>query len=382
MEVEVLTEVRTVQRGLRARTVAIVTALALAIGLVAAPLASGAADPASGGTFKLKLNGGFKKQLKKNHVSMKPKSFTITGGSLDPTTGSGTVNLKGKLTFKKGNKKAVFKSLTASATAFKGKLKGKKKTIAKLSGGTVGRSGFDSTVTGQKAKFKAAKSVNKALDLGSLKNKKMGKANKTTTFSSLTVVSGSASLLLDVSASPPFPAGAKLDAHGVHAASGGILPTGNATLGAGPALNFPTVEAGSNIRPDGTFGQLNTAGGVKFTKTEPVSAPCDAAHPEGVFISIDNVRIDLESKTASGDVNTPIGPIGRLNIADLSGGAFTQDAATRTVSFSGVTTNLTSTSPTLLNQVFGTSAEGCGIAATDFVGGEHVGDLSGSVVTQ
>jgi hypothetical protein len=379
-----LTEAQTVQRGLRARTVAIVTALALAVGLVAAPLASGAADPASGGTFKLKLNGGFKKQLKKNKVSMKPKSFTINGGSLDPTNGTGTVNLKGKLTFKnkKTGKKAVFKSLTASATAFKGKLKGKKKTIAKLSGGTVGRSGFDSSVTGRKAKFKAAKSVNKALKLGSLKNKKMGKANQTTTFSSLTVVSGSASLLLDTSASPPFTAGAKLAGHGVDPTAGGLLPTGNATLGAGPALNFPTVESGSNIRPDGTFGQLNTAGGVKFTKTDARPASCDTNHPVGISIEINNVRIDLESKTASGDVVTPIGPIGRLNIADLFGGAFNQDAATRTVTFSGVSTNLTSTSPTLLNQVFGTSAEGCNPPALDFTGGEHVGDLSGTVVTQ
>jgi hypothetical protein len=377
-----LTEAISVNRRLRARTVAIVTALALAVGLVAAPLASGVSDPVSGGTFKLKLNGGFKKQLKKNGVKMKPRSFKIKStGSLDPTTGTGTVSLKGKLKFTKGGKKAVFKNLKASAGKLTGKLGGKK-TIAKLSGSKVSRSGFDSSIT-RKAKFKAAKVVNKKLDLNSLKNKKMGSVKQVTTFSSLSVTSGSASLLFDVSASPPFQAGAKLDAHGVHAASGGILPTGNATIGAGPSLEFPTINPDSTINPTGTFGQLNTAGGVKLTKTEPVSAPCDAAHPEGVFISIDNVRIDLEAKTASGDVTVVgVGSIGRLNVGDLSGGTVTSDPTARTVSLSGVSTNLTSTSPTLLNQVFGTSAEGCGIAATDFTGGEHLGDLSGTVQTQ
>lgn len=370
--------------------------MALAVGLVAAPMASATADPASGGTFKLKLNSSFKNQLKNNHVSMKPKSFTISGGSLDPTTGAGKLTLTGKLKFKnkRTGKKAVFKSLEATFGSGKltGKLGGSRKTIAKFtSDGTVARSGFDSSITGVKAKFKAAKSVNKKLDLNSLKNKKMGKVSNTTVFSSLSVVSGTASLLIDTGSpppgSPPLTAIEKFGAKGVQGA-GSVAPTGNATLGAGPSLNFPTVTG--NVRPDGTFGQLNTAGGVKFTKKTAAgdnnATTCaNTGHPVNTFVQLDNIRIDLESKTASADVVTPIGPIGRLNVADLSGGAFTADSAARTVSFSGVHSALTSTSPTLLGQIFGTEAQGCGPSAggaTDFSGGESVGDLSGSVQTQ
>jgi hypothetical protein len=377
-----LTEAMSVNRGLRARTVAIVTTLALAVGLLAAPLASGAADPVSGGTFKLKLNSGFKKQLKKNGVKMKPRSFKIKStGSLDPTTGTGTVSLKGKLKFTKGGKKAVFKNLKASAGKLTGKLGGKK-TIAKLSGSKISRSGFDSSIT-RKAKFKAAKVVNKKLDLNSLKNKKMGKVTQTTTFSSLSVVSGSANLLFaQGTMSPPFTAGEKLFAHGVDPGAGGLLPTGNAALAPGPSFDFPTINPDSTINPTGTFGQLNTSGGLKFTKTDARPASCDDNHPVGVFIEINLVRIDLESKTASGEVVTPIGAIGRLNVGDLSGGTFTSDPNARTVSFSGLQTNLTSTSPTLLSQVFGTTAEGCNPPGTDFTGGESVGTLSATVQTQ
>jgi hypothetical protein len=411
MEVRFLKERRPVRRRLRARIVGIVTASALAVGLVAAPAAFGTADPASGGTFKLKLNNAFKNQLKNNNVSMKPKKWTINGGSLDPVTGDGTLTLKGKLTFKnkQNGKKAVFKSLQVTKTKFTGK-SGGRKTIAKLTGGTIGRSGFDSSITGLKAKFKAAKRVNKKLDLDSLKNKKMGKATKTTVFSSLSVVGGSASLDIDTTAAPPQ-AAAKFGAKGVDASDPeAITATGTAQYNfppiPAPVLSFPTILSGSTINQTGTFGQLNTGGGIRFEKTDSSGdndaiACATAGHPAsdqtpagvpGVYVTLDNVRIDLEAKTASAEVTVPDPaafpaglPIGRLNVADLSGGTVTADPATRKISFSGLQSNLTATSPTLLGQVFGTEAEGCGPSAggaTDFSGGESVGTISGSVQAQ
>jgi hypothetical protein len=381
-----------------------VTALALAVGLVAAPMASATADPASGGTFKLKLNSAFKKQLKKNNVSMKPRKWTINGGSLDPIDGQGTLTLKGKLKFKnkQNGKKAVFKKLQVTKTKFTGKLGGRK-TIARLRGGTIGRNGFDSSITKIKAKFKAA---------SSLKNKKMGKATKTTTFSSLSVVSGSASLLIDTGSggvTPPFVAAEKLGAKGVEASDpDAITATGTAVYDfppiPAPELQFPTIQSGSTINTTGTFGQLNTGGGIRFEKTDSSgdnnALSCAGnGHPAadqtggfGVFVVIDNVRIDLESKTASGEVSIPDAnnfpapiSIGRLNVADLSGGTFTVDPTARKISFSTIQANLTATSPTLLSGVFGTEAEGCGPntgGLTDFSGGESVGTIDGTVTTQ
>lgn len=78
------------------RTRALVAAIAVAVSaaLVSAPIALGAGDPIASGKFNLKLSGGFKKQLKKNGVSMKPKSFKLgTGSNLDPITGAGRMRL-------------------------------------------------------------------------------------------------------------------------------------------------------------------------------------------------------------------------------------------------------------------------------------------------
>jgi len=88
---------------------------------------------------------------------------------VDPVTGTGTVNLKGKLTFKKGSKKVVYKKLTAKIGSG-GYIKGKAGKVFKLKGGTVTRNGFGANVTGVKLSFLkgAAKAINKKLGLHSL----------------------------------------------------------------------------------------------------------------------------------------------------------------------------------------------------------------------
>ena len=130
----------------RGRALGVVVAVTVSAALLTAPMAFGAGDPVASGTFKLKLSGGFKKQLKQNHVKLKPAKFGLKGGSqIDPTTGAGTLFL-GKVTFKKGGKKYAIKNAKATlgASGGKGKLAGKAKggvtvKLFKLSGGTLAK---------------------------------------------------------------------------------------------------------------------------------------------------------------------------------------------------------------------------------------------------
>ena len=75
----------------RGRALGVVAALTASVALASAPTAIGAVDgdPINTSTdaFKVKLSGGFKKQLKSNGVKMKPKKLKLTKGDVDPTTG-------------------------------------------------------------------------------------------------------------------------------------------------------------------------------------------------------------------------------------------------------------------------------------------------------
>src|SRR5882724_8885091 len=91
----------------------LLVALPLVAALVFAPAAFAAVDPIASGPFHLKLARSFHKQLRSNGVAMKPKVFSVEQGSVDPITGTGTLTLSGKLRFKHGHKKVVYKKVTA-----------------------------------------------------------------------------------------------------------------------------------------------------------------------------------------------------------------------------------------------------------------------------
>jgi hypothetical protein len=95
----------------------------LVAALVFAPAALAAGDPVASGSFHLKLSRSFHKQLRRNGVAMKPNVFSVEQGSIDPITGTGTLTLTGKLRFKHGHRKVVYKKVTA-ALGSNGFLKG------------------------------------------------------------------------------------------------------------------------------------------------------------------------------------------------------------------------------------------------------------------
>jgi len=125
-----------------------IVALSVAALLAFAPTAFGAGDPVRTGSFQLKLSHSFKKQLSNHGVAITPKSYAIKSGSIDPTTGTGTLTLKGKLRFKHGHKKVVYKKVTATLGP-NGFLKGGGVKLFNLTGGTVVRNGFGADVSGE-----------------------------------------------------------------------------------------------------------------------------------------------------------------------------------------------------------------------------------------
>jgi len=380
----------------RLRAFGIVLAVMATTALVASPAAFGAQDTVASGKLSLKLSSGFKKQLKKNGVKLKPSSYKINGGKLDPTTGTGTVNLKGKMTFKKGSKKVVYKKLTAKLGSG-GVLKGSSGKVFKLKGGKVARNGFGANVTGVKLKFlkSAAKKINKKLELNSLHQGSAGKANANNVQpDKVTLTSGTSEL------KPNLVTFAKFGHHCISPLTGGttgtvgILPIAPATSTAAPSFVFPI--ASGDISPDGSGGSANSSGGIQITENilnDNAPAPgsmCNTIN-QGTASQIKQTDLVLDLSTKqiqahiliSGTENAALdGDKGVAFIGTISPGAVTSDPATRTVSFTDAPAAFNATSALVLNGAFPCDANsgldpttGC-TGTFAFVAGDPIGTVS------
>jgi hypothetical protein len=265
--------------------------------------------------------------------------------------------------------------------------------LRRISGGTLGRDGFGGKVTDAKLNLTdgAATALNKSLATDKKKPMEggaFGTASTSTVPSAVEVTGGTAALQLATSSAT------KLGAHGVRADHGGVRPVAPATADLATAtLTFPVTSG--NMSPAGTSGVITASGGVILQKTDPVSPACDAAdkHPVGTAFTTSNLRADQAQKILLIDgqpgfgtppVTGPITPIGGVipntPLADMVVTGATADPAARTIVVTETAT--TSAAGTLgLNTIFGSSAEGCGVAATDFATGDLLGTLTVSVTT-
>jgi hypothetical protein len=305
----------------RGRAVGVVAALIASAALVSAPAASGADDPIASGTFSVTLSSGFKNQLKHNHVKLTPKVFTIgASSSINPITGAGTIKL-GKVRFKKGDKKVVYKNVKAhlpavgQGAASKGGIRGNdgKLFVLKSGAATVTRVGFGATVSGIKAKLwkGAVKKLNKGLELDSLHKGPAGSLTVSEQPKTVEVLSGTCPAFgqkLDPSnscmkvdpATPQELAGPKdavatrLRHHCINATFGvdSILPATRG-LGAGDTgVGFYFPATGGTISPAGTDGVVQTAGGIylhngrsigsDFLLPQPDPCPTNTVDPGAV----------------------------------------------------------------------------------------------------
>jgi hypothetical protein len=343
--------------------VAIVAAAVTAM-LVLVPLASAATpNPIAKGSTTLTVNSGFNKKAKKAGIkitAIKPAkakgtkvTLTVTGGTVEPTTGAGTITHSGGVKIKWGKKSVAVKGVEIntqkkSLTATVG---GKKVKFATLGGVSSARLGFGNSIAAKSVKLTGAgaKALNSKLTPKptKVKVKKNGKT-----------------IVKTVTVKPAFKKNMVLGktTTQVEPKTDNVLATGTMTY-AGDAGLFKkladvgvTVEtispttvngttyssgiSGGTISPLGTEGQINSAGGIKLVQKIPGTSL-------STTITLGAIGVDLAAKTATVEVNGEsnvetepgkkplnVGNLGRSSIADLTITGNTPSPATRTVSIS------------------------------------------------
>jgi hypothetical protein len=392
---------------------AVVLAAALFALLAFAPFASAAPDPVGSGKTTLALKSGVVNAWKKQGVKVSKVSpatlkgskatFTVTGGSLDPTTGLGTVNLGGGLKFKAGKKSAKVTALVldTSKKTLTAKVAGKKMKMATVAGNTFARNGFGVNLsikslkltsaaakqlnkklgfTGKKGKAKGHKraSLSKGAALPFKANQVLGSATSETQPSTVTLVPGGNATLTTA-----LPTVTKLAKDNVKIET--VAPTTAATGGPPPAYNFPI--SGGTISPTATAGIVQTAGGLKLSQVwEPGKAE--------TTLSLNAIYVDLGAKTATVEVvveskgidpKLNLGVLGRSSIADISltGATITANPATRTVSVQNASATLQAVTAEVLNSIFAGPFEAIAkMPAEKFAAGDPLGTFSFTAQTQ
>jgi hypothetical protein len=376
-------------RGSGVKLPVVAAAVALVALLVFAPLASATSDPLAGGTTTLNFNKNFFKKMKKSDVKIlkisptkiagRIASLTVSGGSVDPTTGLGTINLSGGLKFKDGKKNVTLKSLIIDTTgkSLSGKVGNKSLKVASLAGVSFTRDGFgtDVNVGTMKLTGKAATQMNKSLGLKKSSekvfksNQVLGATASSTQPSTITVLpTGTANLVTDL--------GTDTKLAGLGVTIKPVAPT-TPTAPLPPAFDFPI--AGGTINPTASAGVLQTNGGLQLIQ--------DLGGGKVTTMSLNGIWIDMAAKTATVEVvvdstvdpKLNLGNLGRSSIADinLTGATITSDPAARTVSVKNGVATLQAVTAATLNSVFGTP-----LGKAPFVTGDGLGTFSFTAQTQ
>lgn len=383
-------------------TAGIVIAALLAL-LALAPLASAASDPVgTNSTATVTLNKGFVKGLKKkgvktsavNPAKLKGSKLTlkVTGGTIDPTTGKGSVTLGGGLKFKAGKKAATVKKLVLTNTKttvlgakLTGNVGGKNVVFATVVGFKSARNGFGVNLTIKQLKLSgaAANQLNKKLGLkGKAKafkgNKVMGSAKSEVQLATLAVLpGGKTSLTTDL--------GSALKLNEVEVTLSVIAPA-TQTAPLPPAFDFPVI--GGTLAPNASAGIAQTNGGLLLTQA--------FGGGNETKMTLGNFNLDFGTKTASVEVTVEsnvefnpvgepgvkqanLGAIGRSSIADLdlSGAAITSDPATHKVTVTGAKATLQALTAEVLNSVFGKPK-----GKAPFKAGDPLGTVSFEAITE
>jgi hypothetical protein len=350
-----------------------IVAAAVAAMLVLAPLASAASNPIAKGSTKLTINSGLNNKAKKAGIKIKAikpatlkgtkATFTVTGGSIEPTTGAGTVTHSGGLKITWGKKSVALKAfeIDTSKKTLTASTGGKKIQIATLGGVSSARLGFGNSISAKSVKLTkaGANALNKALTPKptkvKVKVKKNGKViTKTKTVK--TQPAFKANMVLGKTTTEVEPKTDNVLATGTmtYAGDSGLFTKLN-DVGVKIETISPTSVSGTTyssgisggtISPLGTEGQVNSSGGIKLVQSFQVS-------PTETFsttITLGSIGVDLAAKTATVEVNGEsnvtvegkkplnIGNLGRSSIADLTITGNTPSPATRTVSISATST--------------------------------------------
>ena len=328
----------------RTLTAAATTVAALAL----APAASADVD-LTGGATTLKLSRGAAAALDGLGVSVAPTGraragsagvrFPITGGRIDPATAAGTIRHAGGLRFSAGGKRLTLRSPRVAVgrrIMLSARVGGQRVHLLRLTGARVSRAGFNTNVSGLRARLtqKAATALNATFGVTAFKK---GLLLGTAKVRSQT---DEADIRAESATSLEIDAGALAALTSLGIAPGVIAP---ATL-AGTTAAFPIT--GGQVKLDLSAGTIRHSGGISLTQGATV-------------VRLENFDIRLGTAPqlfASLNGGSPKAPILDL---DLSG--VTPQVDGRTVTLAGVVAKLTQPAADALNAAFGTSAFTAGL---------------------
>ncbi len=327
--------------------------------LALAPFASAAPDPVASGSTTITLNKQYVKYLgtfgikvsKLGNAKIKgaKATFKVTGGSLDPTNGKGTLLHAGGIQFKAGKKKAKVTALevNTSKKVLTGKLNGKKATLGKVAGVSFTRNGFGVNLTVKKVKLtpSGANALNKAIGIGGkpvpfLKNKLIGSSKSSEQPSTVTLVPGG---------NMTFALNAEL-AKKLSNVKAEVVPLTGTTVLSPTTYSFPVT--GGTFSPSGTAGTVQSAGGLALVQKLPI-----AGKSLDTNITLGGFWYDLQAKTITVEVSATstaakelnLGALGRSSVADVTIGGVIADPKTRSVSIQNSSAVLQLVSGEVLN---------------------------------
>jgi hypothetical protein len=341
-------------------------AVAIAV-LAATPLAHAAYDPVGGGTAKLILDEGFTRFLKADEIKLKAMRaakakggaflLPVSGGTVDPTKGQGSIDAEGTLVFQNDRKRVPLRNITVKTkhSPLIAKVGGSQLKLATSGKLDFKREGFDSTFTAQKLKLsaKVVSRLNKKLrpKVPFAAGQPLGALIAVAQPQLVSVLEGGkATLVFDSTFL------AKLDSRFV--SLNPIFPAEHV----GGTFTLP-IAAGGAIAPDASEGTLRAGGEI------------EALQLHGGQIFWKEQWFDLTAHADSAEVDVEPAPsfpgkLGRVGILDLGAGSVASDPETRTVSVSGAPLTLQAGAAATLNEAF---AQG---QAPVFAAGEAVGTLS------
>lgn len=353
------------------RTIAATLALALCL-LALAPAAHATYDPVGSGTARLALDKGLASLLKRNGITLTAKagarkkgsSFTlpVTEGNLDTTIGKGEIDTEGALLFQSAARKVPLRKIVVRTkpTPLIAKVGGSQLKVASSRKLSSRRSGFGADFSAKQLKLtaKVVTRLNKKLRprIPFQANQPLGTL-KTHAEPRLTSIlpQNKATLLLD----PAFVA--KLDEHFVSVNP--IFPAEHQK-----SLFTLPIAGGGSLAPNGTEGELRTAGEMEFLQLGGGQ----------LFWREQWLEVASREDTAEAEIrpSPPYpGKLGRAGVLAAAPFQLSADPAQRTISGSGIGLSLSASSAQAFNEAFAAGKE-------DFKAGEPAGVLGFSAQGQ
>lgn len=330
-------------------------------------------DPLGSGKTKLVLDKGFATFLAKDAIKLSAKNgarqkaatytLPVTAGNLDPTIGKGEIVQTGTLVFQSRAKRLPLRDIriqTKSAPLI-AKAGGSQLKLAQGARLSSRRQGFGTSLkaTHLLLSEKLVTRLNKKLrpKVPFEAGQQLGMLSSLAQPQLVSVEDkGKATLVFD----PGFLA--RLEARFV--SLNPVFPAEHQ----GATFTFP-IAAGGLLSPQGTEGTLRTGGATEMLQLGGGQLFWQEQWLD-LAAKIDSAEADLEPTPAFP------GKTGRVGILDLSGGAFSADPGSRTLSLQGTQLSLSPDGAAQLNQAF---AQG---QAPAFSAGEAVGMVSFSAKGQ